>query len=154
MVSSSRISTMLLTAVSMPNSSAIAPSRMMTRTFLPGKLPHRKVQRSRHNSSTRVCSTRHRARLSSLPLLPNLLPQPLSSTKVSGASTPYRAEPTSSLSGRKAATRAIWRLASPTQRATRFMQKHPSMPRWARSGPNIQLNSQPMPTMRKHSLNS
>ena len=39
----------------------------MTRTSLPGKLPHRKVQKSRHNSSTRVCSTRHRARLSSLP---------------------------------------------------------------------------------------
>lgn len=63
------------------------------------KIPHRKVQKSRHNSSTRVCSTRHRARLSSLPLLPNLLPQPLSSTKASGASMPYRAEPTSSLSG-------------------------------------------------------
>ena len=67
---------------------------------------HRKVQKSRHNSSTRGCSTRHRARLSSLPLRQSLLPQPLSSTKASGASTPFRAEPTSSLSGQKVATRA------------------------------------------------
>ena len=80
--------------------------RMTTRTSLPGKLPPRKVQKSRHNSSTRVCSTRHRARLSSLPLLPNQLPQPLSSTKASGASTPFGAEPTSSLSGQRVATRA------------------------------------------------
>lgn len=62
--------------------------------------------KSRHNSSTRVCSTRHRARRSSLPSRQSLLPQPLSSTKASGASTPCRAEPTSSLSGQRVATRA------------------------------------------------
>lgn len=70
------------------------------------KIPPRKVQRSRHNSSTRVCSTRHRARLSSLPSLPSQQPQPLSSTRASGASTPYRAEPINSLSGLRVATRA------------------------------------------------
>jgi hypothetical protein len=78
----------------------------MTRIFLPGKLPLRKVQRSMHNSSIRVCSTMHRARLSSLPSLPSLQLQPLSSMRVSGESTPCRAEPTNSLSGRKVATRA------------------------------------------------
>lgn len=106
MVSSSRISTMLQMAVSMPNSSATVLSKTMTRIFLPGKLPLRKVQKSMHNSSIRVCSTMHRARLSSLPSLPSLQLQPLSSMRVSGNQRRAGQNSTNSLSGRKVATRA------------------------------------------------
>ena len=154
MVSSSRTSTMLLTAVSMPNSSATDHSRILKRIFLLGKLPLRKVLKSMRNLSTRTYSTKLRVRHSNWPSLPNLLPQLLSSTRVSGASMLFKAEPTNSLSGQKVATRADWRLVSSTQRATRCMQKLLSMPRLARNGLNIRLSWPPTETMQRLSSNS
>ena len=97
---------------------------------------------------------KHRARLSNSQLLPPLTPQPLSSTRASGASMPYRAEPISSLSGLRVATRATSRRSSSMRRATRCMPRLPLVARLARSGLIIQLNSQPTPMMPRHSLPS